>query len=83
MKVMKFIKLLNQENKDAEIIAYLANKKGWQMAELGYNDAILGKTKTGKKDFVLVPIEIPDQLEEWQDGEESFGICPQCECERN
>ena len=56
MKVKKFIKLLNQENKDAEIIAYLANKKGWQMAELGYNDAILGKTKTGKKD------EIEDDL---------------------
>ena len=69
MIVKKLIQLLKKENKNAEVVAWLAQESGWQMVEIGVNDAILGKTKTGKKDFVLIPIEIPSRFEKWATDE--------------
>ena len=65
MKVKKMIKLLNKENPDATIFAYLGAKDGWEMASIGINDAIIGKTKSDKNDFVLLPIEIPEKFQPW------------------
>ena len=65
MIVSKLIELLKEENQDSEVIAYLGAKNGWEMVELGMNDAILGKMRTGKDDFVLIPVEVPDKLQPW------------------
>ena len=65
MKVSKLIELLQSENKDAEVMAYLGAEEGWEIVELGMGDAILGKQKTDEGDFVLIPVEVPDKLQPW------------------
>ena len=65
MKVNKLIKLLKKENQNAEVFAYLGVKEGWEMVEIGYGDAVIGKGRTGKDSFVLLPVEVPDKLQEW------------------
>jgi hypothetical protein len=68
MKVSKLIELLKVEDQAAEVIAYLGAKDGWEMVELGIGDAILGKQKTGKESFVLIPIQVPNKLQPWEDA---------------
>ena len=68
MTVKRFIELLKEENQDAEIIAYLGAEDGWEMVELGMGDAIIGKHRTGKKDFVLIPVQVPSKLQPWEDA---------------
>tara|TARA_R100000700_G_C3102129_1_gene98713 strand:+ start:283 stop:504 length:222 start_codon:yes stop_codon:yes gene_type:complete len=65
MKVSKLIELLKKENQDAEAIAYLGAKDGWEMVELGLGDAILGRQRTDKEEFVLIPVKVPDKLQPW------------------
>jgi len=66
MTVSKLIKLLEKENKNAEIFAYLGAKQGWKIQEIGMGgDAIIGKMKSEKESFVLLPIEVPDTFEKW------------------
>ena len=65
MKVKKLIKLLKDENQEADVAAYIAAEYGWEIVELGIGDAILGRIKTGLSDTVLVPVEIPNRLEPW------------------
>ena len=65
MTVKKLIQLLKQEDKNAEVMAWLSQEMGWQITGIGVDDAIVGRMKTGEKDFVLLPIEIPEKFEEW------------------
>ena len=77
MKVSKLVELLKVENQDAEVIAYLGAEDGWEMVELGIGDAIIGKARIGKKSFVLVPVEVPEKLQPWAEGDsdwESRGV---------
>ena len=68
MKVSKLIELLKVENQDAEVIAYLGAEDGWEMVELGLGDAILGKQRTDKNNFVLIPVQVPNKLQPWEDA---------------
>ena len=65
MKVSKLIELLKTENQDAEIFAYLGAEQGWKIQELGYGDAIIGRQRTEKESFVLIPVEVPSEFEPW------------------
>ena len=68
MKVSKLVELLKIENQDAEVIAYLGAEDGWEMVELGIGDAILGKQRTDKGSFVLIPVQVPNKLQPWEDA---------------
>ena len=68
MKVSKLIELLKIENQDAEVIAYVGAKAGWEMVELGIGDAIIGKTRTDEGSFVLIPVQVPNKLQPWEDA---------------
>ena len=68
MTVKRFIELLKSENQDAEVIAYLGAKDGWEMVELGMGDAIIGKHKTDRGSFVLIPVQVPNKLQPWGDA---------------
>ena len=68
MKVSKLIELLNVEDQDAEVIAYLGAEDGWEMVELGLGDAILGKQRSDKNNFVLIPVQVPNKLQPWEDA---------------
>tara|TARA_Y100000310_G_C20485990_1_gene716876 strand:- start:486 stop:725 length:240 start_codon:yes stop_codon:yes gene_type:complete len=65
MKVKKLIELLKKENQDAEVFAYLGAEQGWKIQQLGYGDAIIGRQRTGKESFVLIPVEVPEEFEPW------------------
>ena len=68
MKVSKLIGLLKQENQDAEVIAYIGAEDGWEMVELGIGDAIIGKQRTDEGSFVLIPVQVPNKLQPWEDA---------------
>ena len=68
MKVSKLIELLKIENQDAEVIAYIGAEDGWEMVELGIGDAIIGKTRTDEGSFVLIPVQVPNKLQPWEDA---------------
>ena len=68
MKVSEFIDLLEQENQDAEVFAYLGAKKGWKIQQLGYGDAIIGRQRSEKENFVLIPISVPNKFEKWENN---------------
>ena len=70
MKVKKMIELLKKENKNAEIFAYLGATDGYSIVDIGINDAIIGKGKSKKKEFVLIPIQIPEELTAWRNEDE-------------
>ena len=70
MKVSKLAELLKAEDQDAEVFAYLGAKQGWKIQKLGYGDAIIGKTRTDKDSFVLIPVEVPSEFEPWEGGKE-------------
>ena len=65
MKVSKLIELLKKENQHAEVIAYLGAEEGWEMVELGMGDAIIGRQRTDKDSFVLIPVEVPKKFQPW------------------
>ena len=65
MTVKKLIKLLKQEDQDSEVFAYLGAEQGWKIQQLGYGDAIIGKSRTDKDSFVLIPVEVPTEFEPW------------------
>lgn len=66
MKVKKLINLLNKENPEATIFAYLCSKEGWEMVDIGINGAIIGKTTKDIDNFVLLPIDVPEKLQPWK-----------------
>ena len=68
MKVSKLVELLKTENQDAEVIAYIGAEGGWEMVELGIGDAIIGKTRTDEGSFVLIPVQVPNKLQPWEDA---------------
>ena len=68
MKVSKLVELLKVENQDAEVIAYIGAEGGWEMVELGIGDAIIGKTRTDEGSFVLIPVQVPNKLQPWEDA---------------
>ena len=63
MKVKKLINLLNKENPEATIFAYLCSKEGWEMVGIGIDGAIIGKTTKDIDNFVLLPIDVPEKLQ--------------------
>jgi len=65
MRVKKLINLLKKENQNAQVGIYLGAKEGWEIVEIGSGDAIIGKMKTDRDDFVLLPAEVPNQLQKW------------------
>ena len=65
MKVSKLVELLKEENQDAEIYAYLGAEEGWKIQQLGMGDAVIGRQRTDKESFVLIPVEVPPQFEPW------------------
>ena len=65
MKVSKLVELLKTENQDAEVFAYLGAEQGWKIQELGYGDAVIGRQRTEKESFVLIPVEVPSEFEPW------------------
>ena len=68
MKVSKLVELLKTENQDAEVIAYIGAEDGWEMVELGIGDAIIGKQRTDEGSFVLIPVQVPNKLQPWEDA---------------
>ena len=71
MKIKELIKLLKKENQNTEVFIYLGAKKGWAIEQIGYGDAIIGRSRS-KEEFILIPVEIPDKLEKWADPERGF-----------
>ena len=69
MKVSKLVELLQLEDQDAEVFAYLGAEQGWKIQKLGYGDAIIGKQRTQKESFVLIPVEVPSKFEPWDETE--------------
>ena len=67
MKVSELINLLEQESQDAEVFAYLGAEKGWKIQKFGYGDAVIGRQKTEKENFVLIPVSVPNKFEKWED----------------
>ena len=67
MKVSKLIELLKEESQDAEVIAYLGAEDGWELVELGMGDAVIGRQRTDKNSFVLIPVEVPTKFQPWAD----------------
>ena len=65
MTVRKLIRLLKKEHQGAEVIAYLGAEEGWEMVELGMGDAIIGRQRTDKESFVLIPVEVPKKFQPW------------------
>ena len=65
MKVSELIGLLKKEDQDSEVFAYLGAEQGWKIQQLGYGDAIIGKSGTDKDSFVLIPVEVPEEFEPW------------------
>ena len=65
MTVKKLIQMLKKEDENAEVFAYLAAEEGWGIVPLGYGDAIIGKSRTEKDSFVLLPIEVPEEFDKW------------------
>ena len=63
--IEKLIKLLKKQDQDADVFAYLGAKEGWQIVELGYGDTIIGKGHTKSKEFVLIPVTVPEKFEKW------------------
>ena len=68
MKVSKLIELLKVEHQDADVIAYIGAEDGWEMVELGIGDAILGKQIIEEGSFVLIPVQVPNKLQPWDDA---------------
>mgnify|MGYP003132390078 CR=1 FL=1 len=68
MKVKKLIELLKKEDPNAEIGVWLAGDDGWEIVDLGVGDAIIGHKPSGEKNFVLLPVQLPDRLLDWEDG---------------
>ena len=77
MTVKQLIKLLKAENQNAEIFAYLGAEQGWKIQPLGRGDAIIGKGRTDSGQFVMLPVEVPDSFEPWDDSEPDH--CQACE----
>ena len=69
MKVKKLIKLLKKENPNAEAMVWLGAKKGWAIEQIGYGDAIIGRSQSVENDFVLIPVGVPDKFDEWADDQ--------------
>ena len=67
MKVNKLIELLKKENQDAQVFAYLGAKEGWEIVDIGLNDAIIGRGRTKKESFVLLPVEVPVKLKKYNE----------------
>tara|TARA_R100000501_G_C2543711_1_gene61344 strand:- start:227 stop:499 length:273 start_codon:yes stop_codon:yes gene_type:complete len=67
MKVSKLIELLNTENQDAEVFAYLGAEQGYKVVEIGQEGgAVIGKgIADGDRSFVLLPIQVPTEFEPW------------------
>ena len=69
MKVSKLVELLQLEDQDAEVFAYLGAEQGFKVVDLGKGDAIIGKGMTeDDRSFVLIPIEVPNEFEPWAVG---------------
>ena len=66
MRVKKLINLLKKENQNAQVGIYLGAEEGWEIVEIGSGDAIIGKMKTDRDDFVLLPAEVPSKLQKWE-----------------
>ena len=62
-------KLLKKEDPNAKVGAWLSGKDGWEIVDIGVGDAIIGKTRTNNKDFILLPIQIPSKLSKWAEEE--------------
>ena len=71
MKVKELIELLKKENKNADVLVWIANEKGWALTKLGFGDAIIGHMTEDypcKNTFVLIPVDIDVKLEDWSDN---------------
>ena len=64
MKVKKLIELLKKEDPNMPVAVWLASEEGWEIVEIKRGDAVIGKTK-GSEGVVLLPAEIPEELQEW------------------
>jgi len=58
MKVKELKILLDEYDDDSSIFAWIANDHGHCVVNLGYNDAVIGKTEDG---FILLPVHLPPQ----------------------
>ena len=71
MTVHELIMLLENENPEATVIAYLGAEEGWELVDIGMNDAIIGKARTNEDSFILIPVEVPDEFQDWADQTET------------
>ena len=71
MKVSKLIELLETENQDAEVFAYLGAEQGFKVVKIGQEGgAVIGKgIADGNRSFVLLPIQVPSEFEPWSTEE--------------
>jgi|TARA_Y100000296_G_scaffold44237_1_gene50838 hypothetical protein len=70
MKVSKLIEILETENQDAEVFAYLGAEQGYKVVGIGQEGgAVIGKgIADGNRSFVLLPIQVPNEFEPWEDA---------------
>tara|TARA_Y100000310_G_scaffold82386_1_gene78996 strand:+ start:731 stop:949 length:219 start_codon:yes stop_codon:yes gene_type:complete len=71
MKVHELIMLLENENPEATVIVYLGTEEGWALGRIVMNDAIIGKARTNEDSFILIPVEVPDDFQNWADQTET------------
>ena len=70
MKVKKLIELLKKENPNADVGVWLSGDEGWEIVDIGVGDAIIGNRTSGHKNFVLLPVLLPEELLEWEDSDQ-------------
>jgi len=72
MTVKELIKLLKKEDPKAEVLAWLGADQGWKLVKIGIGDAIIGcnygEDYPCPDKYVLLPIEVPETYEDWDDG---------------
>ena len=67
MKIKRLLEILRKEDPDLEVAVWLAGKDGWEIVDIGVGDAVVGTTE-GPNGIVLLPVELPEKLLEWDKG---------------
>ena len=66
MKVKRLIKLLSQENQNADVLVYVAAEEGYNMVGVGLGDACLGRVGDNSQ-AVVIPADATCAWNAWED----------------
>jgi hypothetical protein len=68
MTVRELLKLLKDENPDSEVLAWVSNKKGYALVDLGIDDISVGymaEEYPFKNKFIVIPVDVDVPFESW------------------